>query len=957
MSKLNDTLEGFPSISKELINTIDWAWLIDFGQGNFTEAKAMTEIALLSEWNTTNLLARALVHQLQGEYERALSLLEQAFSIENDPKNKLFITTITYLIERKTKENLVNGFSIIATKTDIDTAWKQKTKFLKREVKDLNYHLIINLIQEIAAILPRWRTTIVRYANKELQEQYKKLILEHLTKQLELYQEKQYYAVSELIYCYFAELLALGGQSVAGWQLFDNLIPAYLNSKKYLEAAWYLMCQGDLIVETVPFGKPIVFGYRFTEYKLDLIELKLLDRSVIDTVSAQQQYLQARHYFTMANAPRGEAMAIMRLSYVNAIQKQWYLAVHGYEEAQKIFLQMGDCLNAIAAQMGYLWCVLQCEAISIESLANLKESARWMLKNGTVSFAMSWLLAFTAAAQEALLQDNQIVVSQRLVEVAEILATEALNATVVFDSVSSYQLWQNCCRAISDFYRHLSVTITEQNKWQQAFVTAEKAKIYSAQSYISDSQQIGQLVTKIKSIPSLEKIAELLPFNTLLLSFVVTNTKLLGWAITRKGLVKTSLLNQIGIKNTQADSLEQTINVWLNNLSEPQPVVQLNQVLADFFLEPFAEEIATNKHLVITTCDRLQGLSFAALKYQYDRDLPILKKEIILGEEKSLSYLLFASEIVDCELIATMTDRVLIVTEDGYASDNEQTTEVADSLDTLSLFKALAFAIVKIYNTSTLDKLIASNAVHLSLSSPNLYREQMREVTQEIGDIMNLKQIIHLFISESTFWIDELRQQDLTNELIIVNVRDFKIKQLPNKQLNNLIQTLMNGKVKTVVLIFEGENTLATAILTLFFHQGLYFGQSVAEALRQAQKQLRTITAQEALDFCHYLQSHIPWQTKSDRALRALITKYTGDIMVLGQDYYRATEAYSVATKILENVGYHQEAESLQNKYKMLKSLQKISQPFQANNLIFDTLTCWNCAYIYGDWQLSFVGL
>lgn len=984
MPSLSDTLNDFPSFGKELINTIDWAWLIDFGQGNFAQAKAKIEIALLGEWNTTNLLARALVHQLQGEYNLALSLLKQAYTIESNSQDKLIITTIIYLIERKAQENLVNGFSITTAKTNLDLLWKEKSKLLKQEAR-LDCYLIINLIQETAAILPRWRTAIVRYKDEELQEQYKKTILDHLTKQLEFYQTKEYYAVSDLIYCHFAELLALGGQSVAGWKLFENLIPAYLNAKKYLEAAWFLMCQGDLIVEINPFGKSIVFGYQFIEYEVDFLDIESLDRSIIDTVSAQQQYLQARHYFAMANAPRGEAMAIMRLSYVNAIQKQWSLATYGYQEARTIFLETGDCLNAIAAQMGYLWSVLHCEAISIDLLARLQESARWMLKNGTVAFAMSWLLAFIAAAREALFQDDDIVVSQRLIEVAEILTNEAIDVAI-FDSVSCTQLWQSCHKAINDFYLHLTVKNAEQNDWRQAFVTAEKAKIYSARAYTNDFKQAGILKTKISKIPSLEQITELLPFNTLFLSFIVAGDRILGWAITKKGLVKTSFLNEAKFEEFQTDSLAKTINIWLNNLSEPRPVNSLNQALSNCFLEPFTVEIATNKHLVINICDRLSNLPFAALKYRYSRDFQILKKEIILGEEKTISYLTFASEIVDCELIATTTDRVLVITEDdrergfrreriskqdlpmvreprrasqrdrGVDSKESKPNELKDCHSSF-LFKTLAFAIVKIYNNSTSNSLIASNAVHLSLSSPDLYGEQIKGITQGIGDIINLKQIVNLFVTESSFLFDELSDRDLTNDLIIVNLRGRKIEQLPDRQLNNLIQTLINTKVKTVVLICEGENTLATAILTLFFHQGLYFGQSVAEALRQAQKQLGTITAREALDFCQYLQSHIPWKSKSDRALRALITKYTGDIMVFGQDYYRATEAYGVAIKILENAGYHKEAQSLQSRYQRSKSLQKISRSFQEKSLIFDTLTCWNNAYIYGDWQLSFVGL
>lgn len=943
MHNLNDSLSNLPYISKELVRTLDWAWLIDFGQGNFTKAKAMAEIALLSEWNTNNLLARALVHQLQGEYNQALSLLEQAFLSESELQNQLLISAIAFLTERKTKENLIDGCSLTKTNNNIKTLWCKRADQLAQEVPDLNYQLIYNLIQQIATNIPCWRTNIIQQSNQENSAQETQdIILQELTKLLELYQGQKYYAIAELLYCYFAELLTLSGHFFAGWQLIEKLAPAYFNSEKYLETAWFLMCQGDLIMESNSFGKPIVFGFSLSNYNAEQLTNQTLDRSTLDTATAQQQYLQARHYFNLATASRGESMAIMRLAYVNAVEKQWYLAACGYEEAQKIFADHGDRLNAIAAEMGHLWSYLQSEISETDLATDLSESVDWMRKNGTVTFAMSWLLTFVAAAQEVLPQENGIIISQRLIKIAEIIATKAIDVNVVFTSVSCRQFWQDCHKAIANFYRYLAVELTQLNECKQAFLAAEKVKVYSSQSQIKLAKQANQLEAKLNNILPLEKISIYLPLYTVLFSFLVTPHQLLGWAITCKGLVNQFTLKSIEGEEFKADNLEQTINIWLNNLLENVLNSRLNRVLEKMFLEPFAPEIETNKHIIFTVCDRLQGLSFAGLKYHYHNNSKILKKEINLNEEKTISYLFYASQILQCELIATASNQVLVFTENNNLLGNYNrlslsATDKSQQEQVLSIAQGLALSIAQIYNIQPLNNI--------------------NQIPQGIFEVIDLKPVIHLFISETNLLIEQLIEQKISSELVIINIRDFKLRQLPSNQLNNLAQRIMTLGVKTVVIFFDGEDSLATAILTSFFHQGLYFGQSIAEALRQAQKQLRLVTAQEALDFCQYLQSHIPWKNKSDRALRALVTKYTGDVMVLGKDYKRAAEAYAVAIKILENVGYINEAKSLQNSYKMFKSLQKISKPFQGERLIFDAPAYWNNTYIYGDWQLSFVGL
>ena len=929
MQRLHNTLHRLPFISQELINTVDWAWLIDFGQGNFNEAKAAIDTALLQQKTINNLLARAIVHQLQGEYSQALILLQEAFSMQPDHEQSFVIATITYLVKRKMLDNLADGFSWSAVPTANDKAWQQQMQVLRQKNPTLTYRLEINLIQQIASILPCWRTIILQQQKLEEPQKYQSLIWQKLTEQLEIYQQQKYYAIADFFYCYFADLLALSRKFKAGWQLIENLAFAYRNSQKYLETAWYLMCQGDLIVETAPFGKAIVFGYRLTTNYLDFDTIQSLNRSQIDHVSAQQKYLEARQYFHQAAAPRGEAMSIMRLAYINGIQQQWHLAACGYEEAEKTFLQTGDILNALAAKMGYLWSCLQYEALEAELLANLQKSADWMFKNQTFVYSMSWAIAFTAAAQEALFQEQGIVISQRLIQVSKIMVTKAVNSKLIFDSISCIQLWTNCLSTIRDYYRNLVTSFISQNDWVQAFIAAEKSKIYNLYSQIKDDNLTQSLTNRLNQIFSIDKVAALLPSDTVLISFLVSPNQLLGWAVTSQGLVNNSILDRIESEEFAADNLEQTINIWLNSLIDSESDTELNKILEHIFFESFKSEIENHKHILLVSCESLQKLSFAGLKYYYKSNNSILKKSNLLIEDKTVSYFSSICQIACCQPLKIKINQVLIYTDEAELPNKPFGKQAVN----FSIAESLSAAIAKIHQSS----------------------DAQNQSEQSITDVTNDKPLVHLFLTKSLNLVEKIVQKKVTDNLIIINLENFKKTSLISRKINSLAQSILDKNVQTAVIIFDGENSLATAILTSLFHQGLYFGQSVAESLQQAQKQLRLITAQEALDFCHYLQSNIPWQQPKDRASRALITKHIGDIMVLGKDYKRAAEAYQVAIAILHDTGYFDKALSLENNYKMLKSLKKISQPFQSQRLIFNAPAYWNNAYIYGNWQLSLI--
>lgn len=920
---LNDTLKSLPTISEELVETLDWAWLIDFGQGDFSEAKVKTEIALLGKWSNYNLVAKALVHQLRGEYKQALLLLEEALKSCSDPEEQLLIETIAYWTRRKAQENLADGFAIDKKPSQIDTEWLEKTKTIKEQVKNISCRLETNLIQQIATILPCWRTTIALQTDSKIRKQYQDLILEQLTEQLALYQGKEYYAISEFLYCCFAELLALSGQFVAGWELLENLAPAYFNSAKYLETARYLIAQGDLIVETYPFGKPVVFGYRLIDVNSDTATL--LDRSQIDATSAQQLYLEARECFENATAERGVAIANMRLAYVSALQQQWYLAACGYEEAEQVFQKLGDNINGISARMGYFWSLSHYEALDSDKLARIEETAAWMNENGTSSFAMSWLLAFVLAAWEQFPAEEGTIVAQRLLQIAEIVALQGIDLE---DSTSAdcQKLWCKCQRAIGNCYRQLVQQQLTTKDEEYLFLTAEKAKIYSFFAF-SKSLKVEHLRNELANVISFEEIAVLLPKDTLLLAYFTTDNYLLSWAVSEDGLWKTNRMEIASLLPEEDKNLKDQIELWLNNVRESDSDPKFERIVQQAFFSPFAAKIEASNHLAIALCDRLLGISFAALKYQYSLPAKILKKEAILGAEKTISYLSDAGEIAYCNWQKSLASNISIVAE----AKNNRNSSLKLISDSFALSLSLAISTVKLYKASLFSTI-----------------EEM--AAEGVGS----RAVLNLFVAESESLGARLASQPIAQDLVILNLRGCRIRQLPHPTINSYSQTLLDMGAKTVVVFLESEDSLATTILTSFFYQGLYFGQSVAKALQQAQKQLGLLTAQETLDFCHYLQSHISWYSESDRALRALIAKYTGDVMAIGKNYQRAVEAYRIAIAILKDVGYDRKAKSLQNKYKMFQTLSKVSQPLEADLLVFDTPAHWNSVYIYGSWQLSF---
>ena len=156
-----------------------------------------------------------------------------------------------------------------------------------------------------------------------------------------------------------------------------------------------------------------------------------------------------------------------------------------------------------------------------------------------------------------------------------------------------------------------------------------------------------------------------------------------------------------------------------------------------------------------------------------------------------------------------------------------------------------------------------------------------------------------------------------------------QLGRLTSSQLTGIAQSLIYAGAKTILINrypLTKFKDVAASMLLLYFHIGLCAGHSVAESFWQAQQQLELVTVTEALNFCHKVQNSIPWYKDSDRANRALLTKYMGDIFFLGRDYTRAVEAYEVARKIFYSVGYPEQAQLFERKYQQTIKLAQYEQ-------------------------------
>jgi CHAT domain-containing protein len=406
-----------------------WSWLIDIGQGDFTVARTAAEQALQVR-NANTLFARAVVHTLQGEYAQAFPLFEEAFATTQDARRLFVIASVAHLAERQRGEILPDGASLFFPEAyhrwgyhSPESVWEQRWQSLMQQVSEPHTVFEVTLLRE-RFMLPTYRANILSLANTQGSDSRQILAVAE-TNFGNLFKTARSLRLLGLL----VPLLVIRGElnvlSNDATQLLvlDMLAKLIADTREINNlpgVAWLHLSRGDLLATPKGIGHPILFGYRLSDVITNTTtptDPALFDRSKINLVDARTSYIEALRGFTAADLPRGEAMARLRLAYLDAIEGKLASASQGYLAVQRQFNAAGDLLNAQATIAGNLWVRwqsgepgLEVEARSLANVAKVNDELAW---------GLSWGLAFAYAGREALLMRGNVEAALSAATMAE----------------------------------------------------------------------------------------------------------------------------------------------------------------------------------------------------------------------------------------------------------------------------------------------------------------------------------------------------------------------------------------------------------------------------------------------------------------------------------------------------------------------------------------------------------
>jgi CHAT domain-containing protein len=408
---------------------LDWVWLFDVGQGDFAHARAAAEQALTAYRDADTLTARAVVHQLQGEFNAALALLEEAFTCAPDDGRRYVIATLACLVERKRGDLLPDGDSVnfieaiqLWGKTGGQTEWVQRYEATQPRVPARQDLLAGGYIAFILASVMSWRNLL--WMNDE---QMSAGLLSDITSHFAAWgNDTRGAGEGRLLRALFGiqvEVAAAAGQTANALNMLMALAQAHREANDAAGAAWCSLYRGDILASPSPLGRPVLFGYAIREHTTKTsspAEPHLFDRSRIDHAGARAAYEEARRIYVEAGAQRGVGLAVLRLAYLDAIDsaRGWEHAIRGYSEAQDIFNRVGDRTNEWLARAGQLWARLGAGATGLAAAA--RPLAEEMKASGALTWAMSVGLALAKAGREALGVRGDVDMATRAARVAEI---------------------------------------------------------------------------------------------------------------------------------------------------------------------------------------------------------------------------------------------------------------------------------------------------------------------------------------------------------------------------------------------------------------------------------------------------------------------------------------------------------------------------------------------------------
>ena len=408
---------------------LNWAWLIDMGQGNFKVAKEAAEIALAQSRDADTLFARGVVHQLQGEYQQALDKFEEAFTSTSDCDRQFIIAANAYLTERQRGDILLDGLSIDFPESEqlwgrytFDSEWRQRWSELVKQVNSPYAQLEAGFIYNVSAMMPTFRSILRGLTDESERQTHLNNFQQRLAGLSQLSQSLDTQFITETISHFSADLYVCSRKLNLVFNQLDTLNQTYLEANNTLGLAWCYFQRGDIITSTPPVGHPLLFGYRLKDFITDTTVAanpQLFDRSNINFTDARIAYQEAHRYYSIAGEVRGQAMVRLRLAYLDALEGQWQQAAQSYSRARDSFDQVGDRLNMMAANFGLLWVGLQ-RGEPISNLISQAEAIANIIKqNQAIAFGLSFGLAFAYTGRDALATKGDLEIALGAARIAQ----------------------------------------------------------------------------------------------------------------------------------------------------------------------------------------------------------------------------------------------------------------------------------------------------------------------------------------------------------------------------------------------------------------------------------------------------------------------------------------------------------------------------------------------------------
>jgi CHAT domain-containing protein len=408
---------------------LDWAWLFAVGQGDFAAARAAAEEALAERRDADTLAARAVVHQLQGELEAALALLEESFAAAPDEGRRVLIAALATLVERKRADALPDGDSVNFTEaiqlwgpSGGDTGWTRRYGAARARIPSPQEPLAAGYVYYVLASVMTWRNVLWSGNESSRAE-----MLQDFTNQLALWAQQAIAAgdgrLLRALHGLHAEVTAAAGRTDDALRILEAQAQVRREAGDVPGVAWCSLYRGDILATPPSLGRPVLFGYAVREQPTSTsstVEPQQFDRSGIDLAGARAAYEEARRVYAEAGAQRGVGMATLRLAYLDALDEArgWAQAARAYAEAETIFKRAGDRANVWLARAGQLWARLGAGEAGLAAQA--RPLAEEMKDAGALAWGLCLGLALARAGREALALRGDVGTAVRAAHAAEV---------------------------------------------------------------------------------------------------------------------------------------------------------------------------------------------------------------------------------------------------------------------------------------------------------------------------------------------------------------------------------------------------------------------------------------------------------------------------------------------------------------------------------------------------------